>query len=48
MDRNQFELAYRRAMDNDGCSYDEWDINQAWYGHQKNPADFKWIEEYKT
>ena len=44
MTKDEFELAYRRTMDEGGHSYDAWDIKQAWYGYQQNPKDFDWVK----
>ena len=43
VDRNSFELAYRRYMEEGGHSYDAWDISAAWTDYSQNPQDYNWL-----
>ena len=43
--KDEFELAYRRAMDKDGSSYDPWDLAFAWTQYQENPEEYGWVFE---
>lgn len=42
LNRDEFELKYRRLMDEGGHSYDPWDIACSWNKYQNNP-DEHWI-----
>jgi hypothetical protein len=43
MNKDEFELAFRRHMEEGGHSYDPWDIAWSWCDYQKNPAKYKWL-----
>lgn len=48
MNKDEFELAFRRIQDEGGHSYDSWDIAVNWLDYQENPKDHwltKKIEE---
>lgn len=42
---DEFELAYRRAMDKGGHSYDDWDIAMALSGYKEVPSKYEWVFE---
>jgi hypothetical protein len=43
MNKEIFELAYRRAMESGGHSYDPWDIACAWKEYQQDPTKYDWL-----
>lgn len=47
MTKDEFELAFRRAMDNNGESYDPYDIAANWGGYQKDPSKYEWLTQEK-
>ncbi len=47
INKDQFELAFRRAMDDEGSSYDEWDIAVNWREYQKTPEEYSWLDKFK-
>ena len=40
---DEFELAFRRHQDSEGCSYDPWDIMMARREYQVNPRKYDWL-----
>lgn len=47
MNKDEFELAFRRYCDEHGISYDPWDIAANWLAYQENPENFKYKLEQK-
>lgn len=43
VNKDEFELAYRRYMDRGGHSYDAWDIAAAWRDYQNGTDSFDWL-----
>lgn len=43
LDRDQFELAFRRTQDEGGHSYDPFDIEAAW-SHYQDGGDYSWLK----
>ena len=43
--RYSFELRYRKYMEKNGCSYDPWDIREAWKQYQEAPEKYQYIDE---
>jgi len=43
--KNEFELAYRRAMYRGGHGYDDWDVAMNWKGYQEDPSKYGWVFE---
>ncbi len=41
--KNEFELAYRRYMEEGGHSYDPWDLATAWSHYCKEPKEYDWL-----
>ena len=41
-----FELAYRKYMEDGGHSYDSWDISYAYQDYCANPKNYSWLSEY--
>lgn len=41
--REEFELAYRRAMEAGGHSCDAFDIAFCWADFRTNPENYRWI-----
>lgn len=39
----QFELAYRRAKDERGSSYDPWDVDKATLRYTVEPEKYDWV-----
>ena len=44
MGKDEFELAYRRYMEDGGHSYDSWDIAHAWADYQNFPEKYGWLD----
>lgn len=42
LSREEFERLYRRAMEDEGHSYDGWDMAMAWESYQKG-APYEWL-----
>lgn len=45
MNKDQFELAFRRYMENGGHSYDPWDIAASWARYQTHPEEFDYLAD---
>ena len=39
MNKNEFELTFRHVCDDEGTSYDEWDIQYYWDIYLKTPSE---------
>jgi hypothetical protein len=48
MNKDAFELAFRRYMEDGGHSYDQWDIAYAWREYQVNSDKYAWLNENRN
>lgn len=43
MNKDQFELAFRRWHEESGNSFDPWDLACSWKDYQKDPTKFDYL-----